>query len=87
MEQLDTERAESWDKPLSFDSPDSQMITRGEYDPTTETMTVEFKRPGANVYTYSGFPPALWQEFEQATSKGSFFAKLIRPIYSGRPKA
>lgn len=72
--------------PLSFDSPDSTMIARAEYDPTTETMTVEFKRPGANVYTYGSFPAKVWEEFEQAPSKGSFFAKHIRPLFSGRLK-
>jgi hypothetical protein len=73
--------------PLSFDSPDSAMIIRAEYDPTTQVMTVEFKRPGSNVYVYGGIEPKLWQDFEQAASKGTFFARRIRPLYVGRAKA
>ena len=70
--------------PVSFESPDSKMIRSASYDELSETLTITFNRPGANVYTYASIPSTLWQEFEIATSKGQFFTGRIRAFYVGR---
>lgn len=73
------------DTPLSFTSPDSATILSASYDPDTETMIIAFKH--GKSYVYNPIAAALWAEFEMAHSKGTFFAKRIRPIYAGRVKS
>lgn len=74
------------DCPLSFESPESSTIEGAHYDPTTLTLTVNFKRQEkertAAVYIFPDVPPQEWDDFLAAPSKGSFFARRIRPIYS-----
>lgn len=86
VERAATPIAEADYGPLSFDSStDSATIARANYDPDCETMTVEFKH--GKSYVYNPIAATLWCEFEQAASKGTFFAKRIRPIYAGRVKS
>jgi hypothetical protein len=65
--------------PLSFDSPDSALISKADYDPETEVATVTML---GQVYRYS-FPPEVWVAFESATSKGSYFNANINRIFKG----
>lgn len=73
--------------PSSFESPESSLIARAEYDVTTCIAVVDIKAGPSRVvqYTYS-FPPDVWEEWEQAESKGSYFSTVIRPMYAGRKK-
>lgn len=75
------------DTPLAFVSPESSSIYGAQYDPNTEMLSVDFRRnPALPVerYTYSGFPLEKWREFLAAESKGTYFAKWIRPLFSGK---
>lgn len=75
------------DTPREFDSPESQIIDGAEYDSGTRTLKVRLifsKRSGEiRVYRYGSVPFELWQQFYQATSRGEFFAKNIRPMFQG----
>lgn len=62
--------------PLLFESPTSSNITGAEYNPTTKELTVKFH--GGRSYLYRGVPRDLWDDFDSAESKGSFFAARIR---------
>lgn len=70
-----------------FETPDSSLILSASYDEGTMTATVvlkDSKNMGVEkVYDYA-LPPDLWNEWVQATSKGAFFNKAIRPMYQGR---
>lgn len=66
---------------LLFDSPESSTILGGSYDPTTSTLTVRFVT--GKTYDFGSFPLKLWREFYLAASKGSYFGKVIRPMFAG----
>lgn len=76
----------------SFDTPESSTVASGRYDETTGTMFVVFKdKPNPTSgeilfreYRYDSFPPELWTQFAMAESKGRFFNRNIRPLYSGK---
>lgn len=68
--------------PLSFNSPESKLIARASYDSQKGVMTIWFS--AGTCYTYAGIGASMWQDFEQAASKGSFFGKVIRPMYAGK---
>lgn len=72
------------DYPLSFSSPESSNVAGAEYDPSTQQLTVTFKT--GKSYGYAPFEEKLWVEFEQAESKGGFFAARVRPFFTGRAK-
>lgn len=73
-----------------FESPESHLVARAEYDRDTNIMLLTLKdtsrkgREGEKVYRYS-IPENLWNEFTTAASKGRFFSQVIRPSYAGRP--
>lgn len=68
-----------------FDSPESSAVARAEYDSAQQVLIVELRRKdGADRYQFSGVPQKDWDDFEQAPSKGFFFATRIRPMYHGR---
>lgn len=74
------------DIPTAFDSPESSVIAGASYDPMTRTLICEVKR-GPNVtkaYRYDGFPEEEWVAFVQSPSKGNFFSRRVRAIYSGK---
>lgn len=58
----------------------SAAISRIEYDGFTRTLFVWF-RDGAVRYAYEGVPAIAYRRFCEATSKGLFFQRYIRPRY------
>ena len=46
------------------------------YDPESEILEVEFK--GGGIYRYHKVPSQIWDEFQQAKSKGSHFHAKIK---------
>jgi hypothetical protein len=70
------------DVALTFESPESETITRAEYDPATRGMVVVFRH--GRTYAYNPVSSTIWREFYQATSKGKFFSERIRPVLVGR---
>lgn len=69
----------------SFESPESTSIIGASYDTDTEVLSVEFKRSetATMTYDYAGVPPRMWEEFAASESRGSFFGRFIRTMYSG----
>ena len=59
----------------------SSNIDEIGYDKASSTLYVKFLSSG--VYRYPGVPEAVFDGFKLAKSKGSFFAKSIRPNYKG----
>jgi hypothetical protein len=51
------------------------------YDKASKTLYVSFLSSG--TYQYPGVPEEIFQGFEAAKSKGTYFAKTIRPNYKG----
>ena len=51
------------------------------YDEGRQILAVQFRT--ADVWHYAGVPLALWYDFREAPSKGSFYAKTIRGHYPG----
>ena len=49
------------------------------YDPETQTMTIWF--PNGRSYDYDGVPPDVYEGFQAADSKGSYYNARIRNIY------
>ncbi len=49
------------------------------YDAATNTLAIRFKAgPGGNTYHYANVPPALYEQFHGAQSKGKFFSAFIK---------
>lgn len=70
--------------PLSFESPESRSIQGARYDPDTRQLFITFLWGASpTTYRYGNIDPHLWEEFVQATSKGSFVSSRIRPMYTG----
>ena len=58
----------------------STAVTRIEYDAFRRTLFVWFR--GADVcYAYEGVPAIVYRRFCEATSKGLFFQRYVRPRY------
>lgn len=70
---------------------DSSQIHAHGYDPATGTLLLQFKRSvdgqrvGGNVYQYTGVPPELYDGFQKAESKGTFFGEHIKPEHKKYP--
>jgi hypothetical protein len=61
---------------------DSSCVARLGYDRVEEEVYVEFH--GGAVYAYEGVPPAVYEQFERAESKGTFLNAAIKPRYPAR---
>jgi hypothetical protein len=57
----------------------SSTIVSIGYDPTSETLEVEFKHGG--VYQYYNVPAAIHQQFMESGSKGQFLHANIKNAY------
>ena len=55
---------------------ESSQIKAIGYDAAAKELHVEFNT-GA-LYSYADVSPSLWNEFDEAESKGSFFHKNIK---------
>lgn len=58
---------------LSVES--SNIVSMG-YDAESQQLEVEFR---SGIYRYGNVPPETWDELQEAPSKGSFIARVIRP--------
>ena len=58
---------------------DSAAVSRVEYDGFTRTLHVWFR--GTVRYSYEGVPAVVYRRFCEATSRGRFFQRHIRPRY------
>lgn len=70
-----------------FDCQESSNLKWARYDRQTRTLEIDFKnKTGVKVstYAYDNFPPEAREHFQKATSRGSYFAYVIRPKYKGR---
>jgi hypothetical protein len=65
---------------------ESTAVSRIAYDPATAMLSVWFRDSGA-CYRYFGVPPATYQAFAAAASKGRFFNIHIRDRYDHCRKA
>lgn len=77
-----TPERETPDTIESFDSPESGLIRGAIYDKDKLELLVTFTHTGF-TYKYAGISNELWTQFHTAASKGSFFGKVIRPMYAG----
>jgi len=56
----------------------SNIVSVG-YEPTSETLEIEFKTTG--VYQYLNVPQFIWERFMMADSVGKFFNAEIKNSY------
>ena len=82
-----TEPETSETLPMHFESPESSALHGASYDPDTEVLTVVLSHNGGTPYDYDKFPRVMWKEFLEAPSKGTYFQKRIRPVFSGHKRA
>lgn len=68
-----------------FAAETSSNIYWARYDDSTRTLEIDFRSNGEkkSTYRYENFPAEAWAQFNAALSKGMFFAKEIRPRYTG----
>ena len=59
----------------------SSNIDSVGYDKPSSTLYVSFLSSG--LYKYANVPEDVFEGFKAAKSKGSYFAKVIRPNYKG----
>lgn len=70
-----------------FEAKESSNVGWARYDEATHVLEIDFKDKAGNkasTYAYDEFPPAQWQAFMEAPSKGRHFAFAIRPNFRGR---
>jgi len=61
----------------------STAIARAEYDAKSQELTIWF-RDGRHPYPYFRVPLNVYQGLLAASSKGTYFARFIEPIYGYR---
>lgn len=69
-----------------FAAETSSNVHWARYNESTSTLEIDFRgKDGAkkSTYRYENFPAEAWAQFNAASSKGLFFAKKIRPRYTG----
>lgn len=77
------------DIPTEFTSPESTAMVGASYNPESGRLMVTFRKPtktaplGEETRGFDRVPIHLWIEFQEAASKGAYFNKHIRPLYSG----
>lgn len=59
---------------------DSSNIEAIGYDPSTKELHVQFLKSG--LYVYPDVPQEVFDEFLNADSKGSYFNRNIKPVYT-----
>lgn len=67
---------------ITLHSVRSSAINRLGYDPTTATLAVEYH--SGEVYHYPGVPAKTVADLEQAKSLGTYFARHVRPHFTGK---
>lgn len=60
----------------SVENSKSGNIKAAGYDPTTETMRVEFA--GGKQYDYHGVDDKVWAAFNEAPSAGEYLNKVVK---------
>lgn len=65
----------------SFASPESSNISAARFDVDTQTLTVTFQ--GRRTYQYPQIPAHIWDAFLIADSKGEYFHKMIKDVFTG----
>ncbi|MCW5234342.1 KTSC domain-containing protein [Verminephrobacter eiseniae] len=60
-------------------TPDSSNITQFAYDRERQVLTVEFH--GGRVYNYFDVPESVFEEMQNAPSKGKYLAYQIKGSY------
>ena len=64
------------------DAVSSSNLRSVGYDPTEETLEIEFHSGG--IYQYYNVPERIYTELLSASSKGSYFATHIKDVYRYR---
>lgn len=67
----------------AFDDEFSSLIAAASYTPGQELLIVEMR--DGRKFLYGGVPQKVWLEFRNATSRGAYFNRCIRPMYEAKP--
>ena len=66
-------------QPLPWRQLRSSLIVRANYDPETETLSLQFTN--GQVYTYDGVPISVYTGLLEADSPGRYYHQNIRGVY------
>ena len=64
---------------MERETVDSSTVLSIGYEPTSETLEVEFKNGG--IYQYYNVPEPIYQNLMVSDSKGKFLHVYIKPAY------
>ena len=59
---------------------DSTTLRTVGYDAERQLLQIEFQN--RSIYQYFEVPPAIYEELMQASSKGAYFNRSIRPRFN-----
>jgi hypothetical protein len=65
--------------PLPWQQLSSSLIVRANYDPETETLSLQFAN--GRVYTYDDVPVSVYTGLLEADSPGRYYHQNIRGVY------
>ncbi len=60
----------------------STLISGDNYDEGSATLVIRFRSTGA-IYVYNGCSPAMWEAYNAAESKGTYFHNNIKKNLQG----
>lgn len=60
-------------------SVNSSNLSAVGYNPTTETLSIEFHDGG--LYEYHNVPQKIYEELMNSSSKGKYFHRFIKDYY------
>lgn len=63
---------------------DSSNIEAVGYDPSTNDLHIQFLKTG--LYVYHNVPQDIFDELMNADSKGSYFNRNIKPVFTSFEK-
>ncbi len=70
-----------------FEAGESSNLSWARYDEVTRILAIDFKGKDGrktSTYEYQNFPASQWEAFKASSSKGQYFATMIRPFHVGK---
>jgi hypothetical protein len=67
----------AWAAGIELQAVESSLIGKAGYDPAARTLAIQFVN-SSDVYLYRDVPPAVYDGFLAAESKGGYFVANIK---------
>lgn len=66
---------------IALEPVTSSYLSAIGYDAEAREVAVQFAN--GHIIHYANVPPDVWEEWQQAPSKGAFYARVIKKQFSG----